>query len=126
VQQNAQAKAQAKAMEKKGESEYALAQRKMMESKRQANLAVSRQQALASASGGGVGDPTIESIMGKTMAKGQYNALVDMYNGGTIRDDLYADAAATRAEGKGAMIGGFLNAGSTIFSRIGRGTAEYA
>lgn len=128
IQANEQAKAQAKAMEKKGESEYAIAQRKMMEGNRQARLAVSRQRAVAAASGGGVSDPTVESIMGKTEARGSYNALMDMYNGATIRDDLYQNAANTRAEGRGAMIGGFINAGSTIFDSIGkrRSTAEYS
>lgn len=128
IQANAAAKEQAKSMEKKGDAEYAIAQRKMLEGKRQANLLVSRQRAVAAASGGGVSDPTVESIMGKTEARGGYNALMDMYNGATMRDDLYQTAAATRTEGRGALVGSFINAGSTIFDAIGkrRSTAEYA
>lgn len=124
-----QAKQQAKALKEKGDQEYAIAQRKMLKSRKEARLAVSRQRAVAAASGGAATDPTVESIMGKTYQQGEYNALMDMYNGAVMRSDLYQEAANVKKSGTSAMIGSILDAGSTLYSGISssrRTTAEYS
>ncbi len=114
-QAQASANAQAKSMEKKGEQEYAIAQRKARESRREKELVLSRQRAIAAASGGGASDPTVESIMGKTEEKGEYNALLDMYNGAQMRADLYREAGITRAEGQSQKTASYIGAASSIY-----------
>lgn len=126
---NQSAQAQADSMEAKGEQELAISQRKAAESRREKRLALSRQLAVAAASGGGATDPTTESIMAQTEEKGEYNALLDMYNGRSMRADLYNEAGTARAEGKSQLVGSVINAGSTIydgFSKRRRSTAEYS
>ncbi len=128
-QAKAAANDQAKAMEQKGEQEVAIAQRKARESRREKQLVLSRQRAVAAASGGGVNDPTTESIMAKTEEKGEYNALLDMYNGATMRADLYREAGVARAEGQSQMTGSYINAAGTIYDGFmgqRRRSTEYA
>jgi hypothetical protein len=119
VQQNAAAKAEAKQLKTKGDLEYAAAQVKARETRREKDLVMSRQRAVAAASGGGVSNETVEGLMAKTEQRGEYSALLDMYNGAVMRNDLYNDAAATRASGKSALTGSIINAGSTLASGAG-------
>ena len=119
---------QASILQQKGEQELAIAQRKAMESRRQKDLVLSRQRAVAAASGGGATDPTVMSIMGQTEKQGEYNALMDMYNGRTMRADLFNEAASAKASGRDALIGSVISAGSGIYSGYSRkrSTAEYS
>lgn len=115
---NAQGKAIESQMKTKGDNEFAVAQRDSLRRKRETDLLLSRQKAVAAASGGGATDPTVMSVMGKTQQEGDYNAMIDMYNGSVNRADLYKQGAVARAEGKSKMWGSFLDAGSTIYSGL--------
>lgn len=117
VQANAAAKAEAKQMKAKGDEEFAISQREAMRSKREKELAQSRVRAVAAASGGGAGDDSITSIMEGIEEQGTYNSLVDLYQGRSARGKMYASAASRKAEGRNALTGSFLKAGSTIYSR---------
>ena len=103
-------------MKQKGENEFAASQRKAMEQRRQTELVLSRQRAVAAASGGAVTDPTVKAIMGRTQEAGDYNAMMDMYNGAVSRADLYKGAEAKSNEGSSSFIGSLFNAGSTLYS----------
>jgi hypothetical protein len=116
IQANAAAKFEAKQMKAKGDAEFAKSQREGIQHRKEKDLVLSRQRAVAAASGGGASDPSITEIMSKTEQQGEYNAMVDMYNGATARNDLYRSAAVRKKEGKSALFGSFLKAGSTIFS----------
>lgn len=100
----------------KGDNEFASSQRKAMEQRRQTALVLSRQRAVAAAGGGDATDPTVTAIMGRTEQQGEYNAMIDMYNGSVSRADYYKDAASKKSEGKASFIGSLFDAGSTIYS----------
>lgn len=117
---NAQAKGEAKNLKKKGEQQIAVAQREADRKRRETNLLLSRQTAVAGASGAGVTDPTVLSVMGKTKTEGDNAAMLDMYNGMVNRSDLYTEANTVRGEGKSKLFGTFLDAGSTIYSSLAR------
>ncbi len=113
------ANAQADARKAKGEQEKALAQRKAIESRRQKDIAAGRARAVAAASGGGTTD-TAADIMTGIEQRGEYNALMDMYNGEVARTDLYNEASTVKAEGKTALIGSAIDAVGTVYSDYGR------
>jgi hypothetical protein len=114
------AKWEAKQMKAKGDEEQAIAQREATRRRAEKDRLLSRVRAVAGASGGGVGDPTVTQIMANIEQEGEYNALAEMYRGTSSRSTLRAEAAVRKSEGKGAMIGSFLDAGSTIYSGIER------
>ena len=118
IQENAAAKFEAKQMEAKGDAEFAKSQREAINHRKEKDMVMSRQRAVEAASGGGGSAPgnSVEEILSSTEQTGEYNAMMDMYNGKTARNDLYRGAAARRMEGKSAMFGSFLKAGGTIFS----------
>ena len=116
IQENASAKFEARQMKAKGDAEFAKSQRDAMAHRKEKELVLSRQRAVAAASGGGASDPSVNEIMARTEQQGEYNAMVDMYNGLTARDDLYRGAKVRKKEGKSALLGSFLKGGSTIFS----------
>lgn len=118
------ANAQAKAMKQKGDQEIAIAQRKALESRRQKNQAMGRAQAVAAASGGGTGD-TVSDIMTGIEARGEYNALTDMYNGQVARHDLYAEAKSTKKAGQAAKIGSYIDAAGTAVNAAGTIYSDY-
>jgi hypothetical protein len=124
MQAEASAKVQSKAMKEKGDQEYAIAQRRAMETRRQKQLALGRTLAVASASGGGTGD-TVSDIMTGIEQRGEYNALTDLYSGSVARNDLYTNAAITKAEGKQAKTAGFINAGTSLLSTAGTIYSDY-
>ena len=115
-------KQEAKGLQAKGDAELAAAQREAAQKRRETQLIVSRQQAVAAASGGGASDPTVKSIMGKTIADN--SAKLDMYNGLVSRADLYREAATTRSEGKSKMFGSFVDAASTIYGGVAKRRRE--
>lgn len=117
-------KAEAASLKQKGDNELAVAQRDAMRKRRETDLLLSRQRAVASSSGGGATDPTVLSVMGKTQQEGDYNAMLDMYNGLTSRADLYKEAATVRSEGKSKLVGSILDAGGTLYSDLARRRRE--
>ena len=58
--------------------------------------------------------------MGRTEQEGEYNALLEMYKGTQNRSDLYAESKTTLKEGRGKLIGSFIDAGGTIYSALGK------
>lgn len=125
----AAAKFEAASMKQKGDADFAIAQREAMRRRKETEFTLSRQRAVAASSGGDVTDPSVQSIMAQTQQEGDYNAMIDMYNGATSRADLYKAAAVRRAEGKSAATASYLEAGSTIYSGLSRSrrlTSEYS
>lgn len=129
-------------------NERATAQRQAIEQQRQKRLTQSRAQAVAAASGGGALDPGVLDIMGGLEDQGNYNALVALYEGESSARNYENQAALTRwqgeqamnaagveawgsrvqgsnarAAGKQAMIGSFIDAGSSALSG---GTSLYS
>lgn len=115
-----QADAVAAQMKAKGDSEFAIAQRKSMDSQERTKMVLGQQKAVAAASGGGATDPSVMAIMGKTQQKGDYNSMIDMYNGAVSRGDMYTAADNTESEGKSKLLSSFLGAGSTIYGDMSR------
>ena len=67
--------------------------------------------------------------MQRTEIEGNNNALMEMYNGATMRDDLYHEGATVKSEGKSKLFGSFIDAGTGIYSDIAkrkRSKAEFA
>lgn len=120
LQANAQSKVEAKGLKKKGDAEFSSAQREAMDRRRQTQLVVSRQKAVSAASGGGATDDSVTAVMEKTQAEGDYNAMMDMYNGSVNRADLYSEAKTVRKEGKSKLIGSFIDAGTTIYGDMAK------
>lgn len=102
------AKFQAKQMRQIANREEALSQREAIEERRAARLLGSRAIAMAGASGAGVDDPTVSNILGEIDARGEYNALMALYNGTMKARDLRTDADAKREEGRAAKRNAYL------------------
>lgn len=103
--------------------ERAAAQRKAMAEDRKGTLLNSRAQAVAAASGGGALDPTIINIEGNIAGDAKYNSLTQLYEGEsaarTLENGATTDAWAgknAQAQGKTAMMSGFMKAGGTLLS----------
>jgi hypothetical protein len=127
VRANQASKATAKALKYKGEQEVALAQRRAYESRKEKDRALGRLKAVAAGSGAGT-DGTVVDLAAGIEQKGEYNALMDMYNGLSARNDLRNEASMARYEGKSALMGGIVEGASTIYGDYGRrsrATAAY-
>lgn len=112
------ANAQAAAQERRAGEERAAAQRQAAAKAKEARLVMSRQQALAAASGGGAGDPTVMNLMGQVAATGDFNARSALYEGEARGRGLEDQAAIERMQAKQAKLAGFINAGSTILGGL--------
>lgn len=119
IRQNQASKYEAKALKAAGDAKLAEAQRKAIETRKEKDILLSRQQAVAAASGGGTDNETVTSLMAKTEQRGEYSALMDMYSGTVMRDDLYRDAAVTRQAGKDALVGSVIEAGAKVGTGLG-------
>jgi hypothetical protein len=116
-------------LKQRGDQEKAIASREAADRTLEKKLVGSRQQAIAAASGAGVDNPTVNSLMAKTEQRGTYNAMLEMYSGTQAKNDLYAQADVRKSEGKSALLGSFIEAGAGIYgdlSRKRRTTAEYS
>ncbi len=124
LQAKAGADFEAKQMKARGDEEFAIGQRKAMQARREKELAQSRIQAVAAASGAGVDNDWITSIMEGVEQQGEYNALLELYQGNSARNKAYAGAGARKAEGKSALTGSVLGAagkaGSNLYSIYGK------
>ena len=109
---------QARSMKKKGDEEFAIGQRKMIETRREKELVLSRQRAVAAASGGAATDATVTAVMGKTEQRGEYAAMLDMYNGVIARNDLYRSARDTIKSGQNALKAGGIKATGHLYSGL--------
>lgn len=116
VMANNQAKAQAEAMEIEAGQRRASAQREAEQRRKEANLVLSRQQAVAAASGGGATDSTVLDLMARTGGQGELNAQWAQYQGKEEGRGLENQAAMTRAAGRNALFGSFIDAGTSMLS----------
>ncbi len=114
---NQNAQAQAGALKKKGDDAFAVAQRKEISDAKNAAMVQSRQRALNAAGGNGSTDTTtsIGGVMARTQQQGEYNAMMDMYNGAVDRSDMYDAAKSASASGTNAVIGSVISAGSGLY-----------
>ncbi len=110
LQAKAGAQAEARQLKAKGDEEQAIGQRRAMQARREKDLARSRVQAVAAASGGGVDDASITNLMQGVEQQGNYNSMLELYQGSTGRNKAYASAAARRAEGRSALTGSIIGA----------------
>jgi len=124
VAANNQAKAEAKALKIQAGEQRAIAQREAIRKSREARLIISRQQALAAASGGSADDPTVLDLMQDTAEEGEYQKKVSLYEGESRSRQLLNKASVVRAQGRQAMLAGFLNAGQSVLS-AGAQWAQY-
>lgn len=118
----AEAKFEAAQLQRKADSERAVAQREAADKTKEGQLAQSRQQALAASSGGGAGidDPTIVKLMGDTAGQTEYNREGAMYVGEDRARGYIDQSNARLASGKSAKRGSLIGAFGTAFSGIGK------
>lgn len=107
---------EAKQMKAKGDEEFAISQQKAAQAKREKDLALSRVRAVAGASGGRVDDPSITAIMEGIQEQGDYNSMVQLYQGKSNRNKLYGSAAARKAEGRSALTASLLKGAGSLYS----------
>ncbi len=110
LQAKAGAQAEARQLKAKGDEEQAIGQRRAMQVRREKDLARSRIQAVAAASGAGAGDASITNLMRGVEQQGNYNSMLELYQGNQARNKAYASAAARRSEGRSALTGSIIGA----------------
>ena len=110
LQAKAGAQAEARQLKAKGDEEQAIGQRRAMQARREKDLARSRIQAVAAASGGGADDASITNLMQGVEQQGNYNSMLELYQGSTGRNKAYASAATRRVEGRSALTGSIIGA----------------
>lgn len=118
LQARAGAQAEATQLKAKGDEEQAIGQRRAMQARREKDLAQSRIQAVAAASGGGAGDASITNLMQGVEQQGNYNSMLELYQGNTGRNKAHASAAARRAEGRSALTGSIIGAAGGAASNL--------
>jgi len=116
IQAQQQADYQAKVQRRQAEEARAASQREAIRRAREARYVLSRQQAIAAASGGSATDPTVLDLMGDVAGEGEYQKAAALYEGNARGSSLEAQAALNRMAGRQAMLGGFVNAGTTLLS----------
>jgi hypothetical protein len=95
-----QSKFQASQYKTKAGREQASAQREFLERRRQQRLSESRAVAVAGASGGGVGDPTVLNIIGDIAGEGDFAAQTALFEGDSAAHLLNTEAALAIYEGE--------------------------
>lgn len=118
LQAKAGAEAEARQLKVKGDEEQAIGQRRAMQARREKDLAQSRIQAVAAASGGGAGDASITNLMQGVEQQGNYNSMLELYQGSTGRNKAYASAATRRVEGRSALTGSIISAAGGAASNL--------
>jgi hypothetical protein len=113
-----QADAQAIALRNQANADEAAAQRSAIQIKRQGQYVMSRAQALAASSGASATDPTVVNLIGGIAGESEYDALTQLYVGGTQAGNARSAAQAAINEGNAARSAGNLKAISTIFSGV--------
>lgn len=115
---------QAAQMEVNAGQEQAYAQRRAIEKRREARLVQSRALALAAA-GGAADDPSVVRITGDIAGRGEYEAMLELFDGNVAARDLKLQAKATRASGRAAASAGRMRATSTAISGFGSMYEKY-
>ena len=114
----AQAKGQAKMLEKRANEERAVSHREAIRKTREAKMLQSRGQAVAAASGGGAADPTVVNLMGGIGAEGKYQSGIALYEGETKGRGLEFEAKLKRAEAKQHKLAGMIGAFSSVLNGL--------
>lgn len=109
---------EARQMKAKGDEQRAIGQRRAMQAKREKDLALSRVRALSAASGGGVDDDSVTNLMAGIEQQGNYNSMLELYQGNSAGNKAYAGAAIRRKEGSSAFGGALLRAGAGASSDL--------
>jgi len=91
-------------------------QREAAEIDRQGRYKAGRMLAVAAASGGGAGDPTVQNLISAFGADVTYNKLVALYEGDSAAAKLRAEADAMREYGRQMRTAGKMSALSTALS----------
>lgn len=97
----------------------ASAQRQSLERRRQTNLTQSTLIARAAASGADASDPDVQNLGQSIAARGEYQALMEMYNGENRAQGLLSQSEADLYEGKAAKRNSFFKAAGTLASGFG-------
>lgn len=121
AQQSAAADAEAKRMKAEGDDQFATGQRRAMGARRQKDLVASRAKAVAAASGGGADGGSVDAIMEGIEQQGEYNAMVEFFEGSSARNKAYAGAASRKQSGRNAMTAGFIRGGTSFYDTYSRG-----
>ena len=124
--QKSAANYQAQQREQQAMESRAAAQRTSMEHQRQTELMQSKLQANAAASGAGAADPTVVKLGEDIASRGEYQSLMDMYQGENRARGLQDQATADRLSGKAAQTGSYFSAAGTIASGAGSFLSKYA
>jgi hypothetical protein len=119
-----EADSQAADMKVAAGQEQAYAQRRAIEQRRQARLVKSRALALAAA-GGAADDPSVTRVLGDIAGAGEYDAMVELFEGDVAARNLRSQARATKAAGKEAYRAGRLGAVATSISGFGSMYEKY-
>lgn len=113
--------------EKRAGAAIAISQRQAGEERRQATYEASRALAVASASGGGVTDPTIVKLISNVKGEGAYRASVALYEGEAKARQLrlagftsgFDDSDAVQAGFNNAAIATGLKTGLSLYAKYG-------
>jgi hypothetical protein len=95
----AAANSQATQEEMNASGELASAQRRMLDTRLKTNLTQGTLQAKAAGSGFNAGSGSMLNDAGEIAQRGEYQALMDVFNGDNARTGMLNKAAATRASG---------------------------
>jgi len=125
-QAQASANYQANQLDQSAGQQFASAQRASMSDEQQARLAQSRALAVAAASGGGVSDPTVMSIMSRLAGEGTYRSMVDLYQGREKARQLEDQANAARLQGGIASSNSNYSSAATLVSGASSMYSKYA
>lgn len=99
IAQNQALEFEALQLERKANSERAMAQREYINAQRDKRLAQSKVVASAAAGGGSTLDPSVVDIIGDLEAEGKYNADSALYTGETAARSFSSQATLNRYEG---------------------------
>lgn len=114
--QQAQAAVLAASRERDANQAQVEAQREAANERRRAKLVRSRALAVAGASGAGVSDPGVSSILAGIETEGEMNALTALASGDYLARGLRSGADTARREGSAARTAGYLSGASTALS----------
>lgn len=103
----------------------AASQRQVFERRRQAKLTLSSLQARAAADGGDASNPGIIRLGGDIAARGEYQALSELYLGENRARGLTDEATASRISGSAARTGSYFSAAGTLASGFGSMLGTY-
>ena len=119
-QSRAAGKFQAQQLEQEGNEAAAISGRRAKQYRREKDLASSRARAVAAASGAGSDGATVTNLMEGIERQGEYNALVEMYQGRATQRKRYAQAGSARASGSASGTAGTIGS----LTRLGSGVSS--